>query len=295
MGDTYIANTSRDWLGRSLLVAGDYTDGMALLEAVVDSARESGDTFSLPMALSILGAELALRGDDGLGFAYLDEAATIARRGGLPRTSHLALALQMKALVLLARQDTAARPILDELTTGSPSDTAAQSSSRFTGLAMVDVLDGDLDTRRGAAPRGTSDRCSRRRAAARSWTWSPRRLPVPGVTSTVLRASCRKRSHRPRRAPMARDLSLKISVLEMLARVLLAAGKTGDGVRLLAATQAARAHHRLPEPPSDNNDTEEALAAARPLLGAAETDRAWAEGLAMTLTDAIAFAQNQRA
>ena len=99
-------------------------------------------------------------------------------------------------------------------------------------------------------------------------------------------------------APRGADgpaMSLTITILEMLARVLLASGQTRGGVRLLAATHAARAHHLLPGPPSANNDPEEHLAAARPLLGAAETDQAWSEGLAMTVTDAIAFAQHQRA
>ena len=81
----------------------------------------------------------------------------------------------------------------------------------------------------------------------------------------------------------------------MLADVLLVSGQTRDGVQLLGAAQAARSRHALPGPPSNDDDSEHALAAARQVLGVEETDRAWAEGLVMTITDTIAFAQDQRA
>ena len=95
---------------------------------------------------------------------------------------------------------------------------------------------------------------------------------------------------------MAPTMSLKITILEMLARVLLAVRQDRATECDCSQPPTPPAHTTAsPAPPSDNNDSDEALAAARPLLGAAETDRAWSEGLAMTLTDAIEFAQHQRA
>jgi tetratricopeptide (TPR) repeat protein len=114
MGDTYIVNTSRFHLGRILLVSGERAAGRAMLEAVVTRARELGDTFSLPMALVYLGMDYAHCGDDELGFAYLDEALAITRRLGLPREEQLAMALWLKAITLLRKQDPAVRPVLEE-------------------------------------------------------------------------------------------------------------------------------------------------------------------------------------
>ena len=273
-----------------MLFAGDYPDGMALLEAVVESARESGDTFSLPMALSILGTELALHGDDGHGFAYLDEAATIARLGGLPRTSHLETALELKALVLLAWQDTAARPVLDELRGVAVGYCAVIFA--FTGLALVDVLDGDLDT-------------------AEARLREARAIPAPhpawqSFVDLVTAAIARGRGDLDGAAGILQEVlshtqgadginqSLRISALEMLAQVLLASGRTGDGVRLLAASHAARAHHGFAEAqPNKSLEQEPSRRYDRSLVPRKRTS-AWAEGLAMTIADAVAFAQIPR-
>ena len=258
MGDTLIVNTARYWLGRSLLVTGHYTDAKALLETVVDAARESGDTFSLPMALSILGTEIALHGDEGLGFAYLDEAATIARRGGLPRTGHLAPALQMKAHVLLAWQDTAARPILDEYTGLAVWDGGVIFA--LTGLALVDVLDGDLDAAEARLQRRASDPSTFRATLAASF--------VNMVAAAIARArgdlddAASFLQEALAQAPNGADgpaMSLTITILEMLARVLLAVRPD----RRRSAT--ARSHPRrtgTPPPPRDRrlttSDTDEA-------------------------------------
>src|SRR5439155_21290436 len=73
MGDTYIVNTSRFWLGRSLLITSERAAGAEMLEAVVTRARELGDTFSLPMALSYLALDYALNRDEERAFTYFDE------------------------------------------------------------------------------------------------------------------------------------------------------------------------------------------------------------------------------
>ncbi len=294
MGDTYIVNTSRFWLGRALLNAGAYAEGKEQLEIVVLHARDSGDTFSLPMALSILGTESALRGDEELGFSYLDEAAAIARHVGAARRAQLALALWMKAMILLTQRSTAARPVFEELATHGI-EHGEYPTIAYAGLAIVDVLDGDLEAAEGHLREA---RAARPAAAT----------DMPGSFVNMAAAAI-ARSHRDwasasrflqdalAQAPAGADaptMSWRIALLERLASVWIASGQTHDGVQLLAATYAVRAHHHLPEPPSDNNDASDDLAAARPILGAEEADKAWAEGFAMTITDTIAFAQNPR-
>jgi predicted ATPase/class 3 adenylate cyclase len=296
MGDTYIVNTSRVSLARSLLIAGDYAGGKAMLETVIEAGRESGDTYSLPSALAILGTEMALRGDEELGLAYLDESAMIARRGGLARTGHLAGALERKAFVLLLTgRSTAARPIFDEVAGLTARPVLAElRTAAFAGLAMVDALEGDLATAEARVREARAARPANAHSRSVVNMADGEIARARGDLDTALSFLQRALKHAPRDAD-GPAMSLKITILEMLVRVLLASGKTRDGVLLLAATHAGRVHRLVPAPQSTHNHSEEALAAARALLGAAETDRAWAEGLAMTIADAIAFGQDQRA
>jgi tetratricopeptide (TPR) repeat protein len=293
MGDTFIINSARQWLGHSLLLAGEHAEAVALLEAVVQGARESVDTFSLPTALSLLGTELALRGSTQLGLAYLEEAATIARRGGQRRTWQLVTALQMKAQVLLTQRSSAARPVLDELTDiATGHSEAASFTAAFAALAIVDVLDGDLDTaeeRLRDARERPADAASRSALNVAAASIARAKGDLDAASSFLEEALGRG----PRDAD-AMAVSWAIMILEMLADVLAASGRARDGVRLLGAAQAARSHHAFSGPQPDDGDPESTLAAARQLLGVAETDRAWDEGLAMTIGDAVALVQTQR-
>ena len=294
IGDTYIVRTTRLWLGRGLLASGDYTEGKALLEIVIESAREAGDTFTLPMALSILGTEIAVRGDERVGLAHLEEAATIARRVGLPRRNQLAMALWMKGLLLLAKQDTSARLSFDELLRIGVERGDAYATFACAGLAMVDVLDKDLNSAEvrlqealATMPPGYAFRSFVTMAAGAI-------ARARGDLDTALTDLQEALAGTPRGAD-GPALLMAIAILEMLAGVLLASGQVRDGVRLLAATHAARAHHRLAKPQSNEDDPVAYLAAARPLIGAEETAKAWAHGLAMSITDTIAFVQSERA
>jgi hypothetical protein len=294
MGDTYIVNTSRFQLGRSLLMTGERAAGTAMLEAVVTRARESGDTFNLPIALSYLGMDYALCGDEELGFAYLDEAEAITRRLGSLRESQLAMALWMKAITLLTKQDPAVRPILEELMTlgvdrGGMTDRNAVASA---GLAMVDVLDGDLESAEARLTAGQAALPANTRPDDSSF--------VHMVAAVIARAQgdLNTAEHFVHQAldydaDRAGDpgFSWRIEILETLAEIRLASGETRDGVRLLAATDATRNRHLRPRPQSHNNTLGRDLAAARQLLGDEEADTAWAEGLAMTINDAIALAR----
>jgi len=298
MGDTAITNTSRHWLALSLLVTGDYREAKALWETVIESARESGDTFSLPMALAILGAEIALHGDEERGFAYLDEAATIARRGGPPRTGHLALALQRKAYVLLVGGRTAAREPLEELTVIAVGPGGEEHLiSAYAALAWVDVLEGDLvaaDARLLQARSTSSHPWTEHRPHHMSRSFVNMAGAVVAHARHDLDSSSALLQQALADAPTGADgfaLSWRITLLETIGQVHLASDRTREAACLLAATQAARTEHVLPAPRAADV-AEDALATARSHLGAAEADAAWAEGLAMTIAEAVARAQH---
>jgi predicted ATPase/class 3 adenylate cyclase len=304
MGDTYIANTSRFWLGRSLLMSGslehsasDRAAGQAILESVVIRARELGDTFSLPMALSYLGIDCGLRGDEELGFAYLDEALALARRLG--RARNLTPALWMKAIVLLAKHDRTVRPLLEELMMLGTN--RGQTDPRpCAGLALLDMLDGDLPSAKA--------RLSAAQSALPADS-SPQEGFLPADRSFVnMVAALVARAEEDLNAAedfaneaLALDayvpepaVSWRIEILETLAGILIESGEARDGTQLLAAAQAGRTRHLRPRPPSHDKDVQRILAVARQALGDTETDAAWAEGFAMPINDAAAVALARR-
>src|SRR5262249_53183654 len=88
--------------------------------------------------------------------------------------------------------------------------------------------------------------------------------------------------------------SWRIEILETLAGILIASGDARNGVRLLAAADAGRIRHLRPRPQRVNDGFEQDLRAARQLLGDTETDRARAEGFAMTINDAVDLALRPR-
>jgi hypothetical protein len=84
-----------------------------------------------------------------------------------------------------------------------------------------------------------------------------------------------------------------IEILETLAGALLAAGATRDAVRLRATADAERHRILRPRPESYAQDLERDLAIARQQLGDPETEAAWAEGSALPIEGAVAFALNR--
>ncbi|MFN2642401.1 MAG: LuxR C-terminal-related transcriptional regulator [Actinomycetota bacterium] len=85
-----------------------------------------------------------------------------------------------------------------------------------------------------------------------------------------------------------------VFALELLGHVLAAAGMHADGVRLLAAAAADRQHRGCPLPPVFCGWLDGTLASARSVLEPGGFDRAWAEGEALSLAEALAFARRGR-
>jgi hypothetical protein len=292
LGDSYIINTSRFWLGRSLLASGDRAAGMATLEAVAAHARAVGDTFSLPMALTHLGVDHAFHGEEALGLACLDEAAAIARPVGLPRASQLANALWAKAIVLLAKQDPAAAAVLDEfmvlIDRGSG---AGMKAFACAAVAMAAVLNGDTET--------ADVRLEQARTALSAHVPRSERAFVEMVAAAAARArgdfhaAAVYATEALASDPLCADAPeayWTIEILETLAGALLAAGAARDAVRLRAAADTERHRIRRPRPGSYAQDLERDLAIARQQLGDPDTDAAWAEGSALPIEEAVAFA-----
>jgi tetratricopeptide (TPR) repeat protein len=81
-----------------------------------------------------------------------------------------------------------------------------------------------------------------------------------------------------------------IGCLEGLAQVALDEGRTLRGVRLLASASALRADEGTPGRPADRTDLDRRLNQARAALDERAFEAAWAEGQAMSLDQAVAYA-----
>jgi non-specific serine/threonine protein kinase len=84
----------------------------------------------------------------------------------------------------------------------------------------------------------------------------------------------------------------KVRSLERFAHLALAEGQAVRAVRLLGAADAARKAIGFPQPPSEREEHDRVLAAARSALeeGASGVAWAWAAGQAMTLEQAVTYA-----
>jgi hypothetical protein len=86
-----------------------------------------------------------------------------------------------------------------------------------------------------------------------------------------------------RRAALLHDL-------ECLAFIALAQGQAPRAARLLGAAEALRASHAMPMTAQEHDEYAEHLAALRAAIGAGDLAAAWAEGRALSLDDAVAYA-----
>lgn len=90
-----------------------------------------------------------------------------------------------------------------------------------------------------------------------------------------------------------RQTYLVIEIIELLAGIALGQGHTMQAVRLLAAASALRRVHRLPGYTAARCFYDHTLAAARAQLSANAFAAAWAEGQALTLEQAVAYALSE--
>jgi predicted ATPase/DNA-binding CsgD family transcriptional regulator len=82
--------------------------------------------------------------------------------------------------------------------------------------------------------------------------------------------------------------------LDALARLAGRAQSFAEAVRLLAASDAARAGMGYPRPPIDRSEHEATLARLRKALGNQAFSDLWAEGAGLSLDDAVAYARRAR-
>ena len=100
LGDRYIVNTIRYYLGRALAFVGRTADSVDMFEAVIDHARTTSDTFSMTMTQADLAMQYAWHGEHDRAARLALENVARFDDGKLPWLGHAVQANGTTATVL---------------------------------------------------------------------------------------------------------------------------------------------------------------------------------------------------
>ena len=240
------------------MYAAERATAPALLEEAAALARAAGDRRELALTLCFLGVARRLEGDDTAAAALYAEAVAAARASG-DLTALTAALLTLGDLEIASGEYDAAQALLGEaLELSQLLDHRGYRTRINRQLAQLALARGDLE-------------------AARGRVHASLQMASPSSTGAV--------GLRP---------------LHLAARLAVASGDHRRAARLYAAVTGGRGRHAVwPDStlwggwtwtPRDDDEALTAARAARAALGEEAFAAAWAEGRAMTLEQAIAYA-----
>jgi predicted ATPase len=289
-------------LGMVLLIQGEYAPARLHFEESVATFRALGDRWGLSYSLTALGEEALRRGDYATAHAVLEESRLVFQELG--SKSGIAMALSELGWLALSQGDyLAARACLEE------SLALRRDVGHRVGMAIAYNLLGDVALHLGeyAQARALIDKglTLRKEAGSKSGiAWSLQNLGY---------LAQHQGEHQQAVALFEESLALflelgnKIGVAECLEGLasesaaypgpvagsgakLAAFGGADRAPRLFGAAEALREAADTPLPPYRRATYERDLAAARAHLDAAAFAAAWAEGRAMGMAPAVAYA-----
>lgn len=317
-------------LGLIELIAGHQASAKSYLRRAVEVPRTHGDRFNLQRALVWSGLSEIWWTSLDEARRLLDEAVMLGRQGG--DQTYFANALSLRASVAMHRgQYDAARADLNEsLEIARRAELDSAMAVAEAGLADLFYREGDLAESRTHAEHARHLASSLRQHSAK-WVSlevlsrielacgnreDARREAREAVSSF---GAAIRMSHHPARVVLA-DVALQdgeleeaerlahehlelsadaglphetLLALEALARVAVQAEDWLAAARLFAAAQTARDALGCVRPPVETPAQESDVAAIREALGEA-FGPAWADGAALTLEDAVAYARRAR-
>ncbi len=265
----------------------DFATARALLEEALTTFRELGDRRGTADSLNALGVLTGTQGAYPLARALLEEALKLWRV--LDDRRGIALALDNLGTTAYAEGNlAAARALLEEaLTLYESGDRVGKASARH-GLAKVAFIEGDYSVAQAmheqclADFRVTGDRQGM--AAAMAGLGN-----VAAAQGDPALAS----AHYQESLALRREVGDQPGIagaLDGLAHVALALGRPDRAARICAAAQRLREEIGAPIMPVERLALEHLVAAARQTLGDdAGFDRAWQEGRAMSLDEAVRY------
>lgn len=284
LGDNFMSRYSRVFLAGSLAIQGKLTDALRVSGALVEEARAAGDLPMETFGLMTLAQALAFTGDAPAGKAAAQAALENgAAMGGFHEdTSYIAL-----ANAELAGGDAAAAK--------QACDAAWQSTSPLKELFVRSLVP------RTDAVMACGDLVGARRWADEAVALVPRGHRTFALTA---RAAVARAQGEPQQAErdlhdsleIAQSLKVFLHLPDTLERLAGLAADTNPehSARLLGAADGVRQRHGEMRFKAFQATYDESLAQIRKSLSDNEFEAAWAEGEALSTSEAISYAQRGR-
>ncbi len=284
IGDRFISRQCRYFLGWAQLFEGDPAGAAAQSGQVAADSEAAHDEISRAQSLTLLGCALAWQGDTGAARAAADAAVEAgAEQGGLAA----GVAYTALAIAALAAGDVETAQGASQTAWPHMSGLRVMVTVRFFG-AQAALACGDLL----AAHRLADDSVS----TAGGW-W--RMLALTTRARVALALGEPDQAERDAHDALANGASAQAylgiaDALECLAALAGDAGSHRDAARLFGAADGIRL--RIGEVRFKVWDAgyETWVAALRDAMGEKDFDSAWAEGSALSIHEAIAYAQRGR-
>ena len=278
IGDGFVSRQLRYVLGWAQVLRGDLTEAVARLREVA----ESHDVFSIGASVTCAYA-LAYLGDAASARAVAD----VALERASDFDSHSGIVYSAFGIVHLAAGNASAAweayETARERTAMDP-----MTSSIFTWAALAPLTSGDL----AAAGRWADD------AVSSNTGWA---LAAALTSRALVEIARGELGAAERDAYDALDLAARLGgdlvvpfALDCLAIVAGEAGNDLLAARLFGAAEAARRRMGMVRFKVLDADDEARIATVRDAVGQNEFDAAWAEGAALSIEEAIAYAQRGR-
>ncbi|MEB4211154.1 helix-turn-helix transcriptional regulator [Mycobacterium sp. 94-17] len=285
LGDRFFSRSCRAWLSLALLIRGDYAYAGQVGRALIDEAEAAGDlTMNVYGQIACASLHAAL-GDAAAAYAAAQSALSAAEAiGGFLEDSvyagfaNAALAAGDASAALRAAQNAwqhtnPQREVLTAIT---------------TPMAEAALACGDL----AVARRWADDTVVR----VSGW-YQMRALTVRAFIAIAqgdFEQAERDAHDALALAVHTRGYLRVADTLECLARLAAADGNRQYAVRLLGAAAGIRQRMGQPRYPMYQADYDAAVAVIREALGQEGFEAAWAEGTALSVDEAIAYAQRGR-
>ena len=290
-GNQWSEDGSLTWLGQTALFQGELREARSLLETAVTQSRAADDQYFLSMALYLQGLAQGWAGEYDAAHKSLKECLEVSRASG--NIFGVALSAMAWGWLHQALGDSeAAAPLEEEAQILLPAlASVGMQYVNLSWMAQARLARGEI-------------------AAARELLESADESDIPPgqwvrARFTYARANLRwhegayeeaeREAHRA--LTQQRQISDKVGIvdsLELLAAVASSLESLEEAGRLLGAAAALRASIGFARTPLETPGYEALVEAVRAALGAEGLARVQAEGEAMSMDDAIAYASRGR-
>lgn len=288
-GDQFRIRWVSAWLGATAVVRGDLAEARSIFDESVAGLRRAKDKLFLAAALGYLGLTLLYLGEYESARESIEESLTLGRE-----TESFMFGISLAFLAITAQAEgnlKLARELAEEAHT--------TSLYRYILWGFVPYSLGSAELAAGAladARTHLDEAISASREAEDSWTL--------GVSlGAYARLHLAEGDHKRAESLLHEALELQktsgakigiVDSLEELATVAVAVESFTEAARLFGAADSLREATGYARFPSEREAHEANVSAAREGLGPEAFEAAWNEGAAMSMDEAIAYAQRGR-